>query len=290
MRCLDDRRFDYRAGLKVVTFDEFGDRVDVVAERANTYERVGLRAKRVFIAAGVVPSALIVLASLPALRDLPISIKDSQYFLIPALIMFGLKQDPAMEPRQSLSQIFLEMMEADEQVTHFEIKTYNDFLEAQLRLRLGPVAALVPGLVRHLSRRLVVATGFLHSDHSSALGLRLVEEAGGGRLAVTPHINPAAAAKVRAAARRFRRTARSGGLLALPNTMMSEPGRSFHYGGTFPMMARPRPPASDRLGRPAGLHRVHLVDASVFPTIPATTITLTAMANAHRIASTVAFT
>ena len=30
---------------------------------------------------------------------------------------------------------------------------------------------------------------------------------------------------------------------------------------------------------------IHLVDASVFPTVPATTFTLTIMANAHRIAS-----
>jgi len=30
---------------------------------------------------------------------------------------------------------------------------------------------------------------------------------------------------------------------------------------------------------------VHLLDASVFPSIPATTITLTVMANAHRIAT-----
>jgi choline dehydrogenase-like flavoprotein len=42
---------------------------------------------------------------------------------------------------------------------------------------------------------------------------------------------------------------------------------------------------SDLLGRPMGLARVHLIDASVFPTIPATNITLTLMANAHRIAA-----
>ncbi len=40
-----------------------------------------------------------------------------------------------------------------------------------------------------------------------------------------------------------------------------------------------------RLGRPAGLHRVHLVDSSVFPTVPPTTITYTVMANAQRIAA-----
>jgi len=51
------------------------------------------------------------------------------------------------------------------------------------------------------------------------------------------------------------------------------------------MRERPRDFESDALGRPRGLSRVHVVDAAVFPTIPATTITYTAMANAHRIAS-----
>jgi len=40
---------------------------------------------------------------------------------------------------------------------------------------------------------------------------------------------------------------------------------------------------SDMVGRPASLKRVHLLDASTFPTIPATTITYTAMANSDRI-------
>lgn len=38
------------------------------------------------------------------------------------------------------------------------------------------------------------------------------------------------------------------------------------------------------LGRLPAWRRVHLVDASVFPSIPASTITYTVMASAHRIA------
>ena len=43
--------------------------------------------------------------------------------------------------------------------------------------------------------------------------------------------------------------------------------------------------SSDRLGRVGSWERIHLVDASVFPTVPAMTFGLTVMANAHRIAS-----
>src|SRR5205814_1174871 len=60
-------------------------------------------------------------------------------------------------------------------------------------------------------------------------------------------------------------------------------GRGFHSGGTFPMSARPVATQTDVLGRPAGWQRVHVVDATVLPSIPATTITFSVMANAHRI-------
>jgi choline dehydrogenase-like flavoprotein len=64
---------------------------------------------------------------------------------------------------------------------------------------------------------------------------------------------------------------------------MGMPGRGFHTGGSFPMSAQPRAGESDILGRPYGLQRVHAIDATVLPSIPATTITYTVMANAYRI-------
>lgn len=45
---------------------------------------------------------------------------------------------------------------------------------------------------------------------------------------------------------------------------------------------------TDTLGRPAGAGRIHVVDSSCFPSVPGGAITLTAMANAHRIATAVA--
>ena len=49
------------------------------------------------------------------------------------------------------------------------------------------------------------------------------------------------------------------------------------------MREKPGAFESDRLGRPHGWSRVHAVDATVLPSVPATTITFSVMANAHRI-------
>jgi choline dehydrogenase-like flavoprotein len=74
------------------------------------------------------------------------------------------------------------------------------------------------------------------------------------------------------------------GALPLPMLLqLGKPGRSFHAGGSFPMRSNPGSFETDIWGRPAGWRRVHAVDATVLPSIPATTITLTVMANAYRI-------
>jgi choline dehydrogenase-like flavoprotein len=70
----------------------------------------------------------------------------------------------------------------------------------------------------------------------------------------------------------------------LPMVSLSAPGKSYHFGGSFPHATNPSGRESDVLGRVDPWRSIHLVDASVFPTVSATTFTLTIMANAHRIA------
>ncbi len=72
----------------------------------------------------------------------------------------------------------------------------------------------------------------------------------------------------------------------MPMFRLSAAGKSYHWGGSFRHTAdEPTLFSSDRLGRVGSWQRIHLVDASVFPTVPAMTFGLTVMANAHRIAS-----
>jgi hypothetical protein len=71
----------------------------------------------------------------------------------------------------------------------------------------------------------------------------------------------------------------------LPMTSVSPAAKSYHFGGSFPHSDRRSGLGTDRLGRLDRWDNIHLIDASVFPNVPATTFTLTIMANAHRIAS-----
>jgi hypothetical protein len=92
---------------------------------------------------------------------------------------------------------------------------------------------------------------------------------------------------LRAVLTRLYRSARALDLYpVLPMLRLAAGGKSYHWGGSFPHTnGTSAVLGSDRLGRVGSWQRIHLVDASVFPNVPAMTFTLTIMANAHRIAS-----
>jgi choline dehydrogenase-like flavoprotein len=113
-----------------------------------------------------------------------------------------------------------------------------------------------------------------------------LERAPAPTLRITPEIDRAASGRVRKVVRKLLRHAAALRAMPLePLLQIAPPGRGFHSGGTLPMRAAPQPFESDTLGRPQGWHRLHVVDSSVLPSIPATTITYSVMANAHRIAT-----
>jgi hypothetical protein len=73
------------------------------------------------------------------------------------------------------------------------------------------------------------------------------------------------------------------------HTMLSKkiaPGNSYHYAGSLPMSVTPTQFQTDLNGKLYGKNRVHIVDSSVFPSLPSKNLTYTIMANAYRIAST----
>jgi choline dehydrogenase-like flavoprotein len=136
---------------------------------------------------------------------------------------------------------------------------------------------------------MLVAQGYLHSDHSPSIGIRLEPEPEEDRLELTPIANAESRPMIRRVLGKLTRQARRLGAVPLsPLLQVGTPGRGFHSGGSVPMRRAPGPFECDTLGRPNGWQRVHVVDASVFPSVPATTITFTAMANAHRIATAAA--
>jgi choline dehydrogenase-like flavoprotein len=270
----------YRAGVYVLGFEERGGEVRV---RTREGEITG---DRLFVAGGVLPTTLMALRSLGA-QGRAVRLKDSQHFYLPMLHGWGAGK-PAEEPRHTLAQLFWEIVdrEVDTHTVHVQLYSHNDNYAVDMRQRFGRLADAMGPLIEAMSQRLIVAQAFLHSDASPEIELSLAGGAGSERLDFRRVDNPQTAAAVGRVTRALARTALGAGMAPLtPLVRLGRLGSSFHSGGSLPMRRSPGPLETDVLGRPGGLERVHLVDASVFPSVPATTVTFPVMANAHRIAS-----
>lgn len=274
-------RLHYRSGVTVRSFRESAEGVSLQAVDLSG-KPLTIEAERVFLGAGVLNTTAVLLRSLQ-MYDNPVQIRDSQYFLLPLLRVRG-TAGVVKEPLHTLAQLYLEII--DEAISpysiHLQTYTYNDLFRAPVMAALGPFRKMFP--VETFLGRLMLFQGYLHSVHSAPITAMLERNGEGDVLKLHSAADPGTKKRVLKLAMKLAGLMRRTGVMPLiPLLQMGKPGRGFHSGGSFPMSDVPKPGESDVLGRPYGLRRVHAVDSTVLPSIAATTITYTAMANAWRI-------
>ena len=277
---LNHPNFSYRRNVIVRTLRETGGTIVIEGFDRSTRENLTFTASRAYLAAGVIPTAQIFLRSQNA-YDRPLILRDSQYFLLP-LLLARRARDVHREALHTLSQLFIEINQPQlsRHTVHLQLYSYSDIIGAALEKSLGPLKFLAP----QLAGRMIIIQGFLHSNESATMAMTLKAGNGKDRLELSAVPQPAAHATVKRVVRELLKHSRAlGGMVVPPMLQIADPGRSFHTGGSLPMRSQPGEFECDQLGRPRGWSQLHLVDASVLPSIPATTITFAAMANAHRI-------
>ncbi|HUC67948.1 MAG TPA: hypothetical protein VMA53_21210 [Stellaceae bacterium] len=278
----------YLGGMLVQSLREDADGVELSLCRRGDGAAHAMRFDRVFLGAGAINSTAIMLRSLD-LFDRPVRLKDSRKFALPMVRWRG----HAVEwPHvNSLAGLFIEVRwpRHSPHWVHLQVSAPNDYVLRRLGLPLaGPPGFRIDPRVAAV-RHMLVAWCSLHSSLSDEIELRVNPEGVGGR----PSIGLAVCTNegARHTARRTswalaRLGLRFGTLFLAPFRLTSPAGSTGHLGGSFPMRRSGSDALhSDVIGRPMGLKRIHLVDAATFPSIPATTIALTIMANAERIAS-----
>ena len=277
-----DPRFRYAGGHFATRFRETASGVELEVLRAADRAPARFAGTRLFLGGGCFSTTRLVLESLEWFAR-EVTVLESQYFLIPLLHW---RRFPVTDQRlQTLSQLCLRLRdpEVSPRDVHLLLYTYSPLYRAALD---ATPLRWAPPLRRAALERLLALQGYLHSDVSPRLAVSLRRNAAGPpTLVVEGRARPGTAATVRRVEARVRSLSPLLRASPIPfATRLGPPGKSFHSGGSFPMRRDPGPGDADALGRPAGLARVHLVDASAFPTIPATNLTLSVMANAYRIA------
>ncbi|HYK88112.1 MAG TPA: GMC oxidoreductase [Acidobacteriota bacterium] len=243
------------------------------------------RARKILLAAGLLETTRIVLSSL-RLYDTPLHVLHSDIFTLP-LLRYHPDRAVFHEKMHTLCQLVAKI--EDDLIcahpVHLQFYGFSDLYRRLLALKLGWASYPLAPALRAAAARLFVIFGYLHSSVSSSLTLTL-STGGGLKLHIKGQSNPEAERISRAVAGKL--LLHRGCLRAMPVSLrphLDLPGGGYHSGGVFPMRARPQSLETDRLGRLALLPGVHIVDASVLPTIPACPMAFTVMANAHRIAS-----
>lgn len=268
-------------GFYAIEFEEDAEGVTLSTVNVRDGSLRKMPVGRLFVGMGAIATTRLIARSIKLLNQ-PIRIQDSQYFFFP-LLSYRKAKDLAV--RFTLAEIFLEMLspKISNNYVHFQVYGLSDMFQQTIRSLVPPFFRMSSALDA-IEGRFYLVQGFLHSSESAHLELTVSSpQPTADEIQIRGVANPIAGPVAKRAQAELRRRLVRFGIIPPLSPSMVAPGRSFHAGGSFPMGSKNMPYCSDLLGRPAGLSRTHLLDANTFPSIPATTIAYTAMANSDRV-------
>ncbi|WP_319763590.1 GMC oxidoreductase [Maridesulfovibrio sp.] len=283
-----DGNFTYQKGFLVKRLEPETDGVVIYGTDPKSGQALEpVRVKKAFLAAGVFSTTKIMLESL-GIKEKSVRVLNSDQFYTPLFSMRGMPR-VTEESLHAMCQIFLILRNKglSPYTIHFSLYTYNQLYKQALDGILGPTAGLFSPFVKLFLSRLFFSISYLHSSESSYLEARLKNDAQG-----TMVVNSVAAPEAidvmnRGRMHLLKLSPYTGLVPVLGYKGQKIPGAGNHSGGSFPMKQNPKGLETDSLGRVPGFSNVHLVDASILSSVPATSITFSIMANALRIADCV---
>jgi choline dehydrogenase-like flavoprotein len=273
---------EYLPGNLVERLDEECGKVLVTYQDEDGIRHI-MKFDRVFVAAGAVNSARIVLNSL-GIFDRVLKLSSRGGFVIP---MISLRRIPNEWPnRNTQPGLFMEINgKGLENWVHIQISTENELLLQKLGIGVN-IKSLVDRLKRLIASHIVVLFVNYHSDNAGSYSLWLEKaknrEAANRLHSVHHKLFPQFRVWLLSWMRLFLVFSRIGLFPLFPFARLNS--SAYHVGGTLPMRETPSSEVeTDTLGRISKWKGVHIVDSATFPSLPGTTIGLLTMANAYRI-------
>jgi len=273
--------FNYINDVVVENFSEDKNEVVVHIKNKKNFQLDKVYADRLFVACGAGLSSLLYLRALNK-PGKELYLKDSQHFILPCLLDKPFKGVES-EALHVLCQLKASLTE--ENVSSFPVYlqfyTYMDLYLQEMKNKLRWVFPLVKPFLNSWIRRLVVIQGYLNSKESNQLAIQYQSA---NKFKIKKSQSKSTSTTIRKVVRYLKKHKNELALKPLHFLLMqSLTGQSNHVTGSLPMSDHPQEDEVDIWGRPRHFNRVHFVDGSILPSMPAGPITLTIMANAYRI-------
>lgn len=276
---IENPKLEYRRDFTVTRVESDSDSVLVTCVNRGAQHK--FRCRRVLLGAGATATAQIILNS-PEYSTSKVELSTRGGFLVPVLSLSGLLRFRKSTPHFTLPGIFLEQrIQGFEGHIHSQVSFQNELIDqatqsvksSWLKKLLTKVRPMIGGILvnysSHVSGKYILSDCREVNYNNVIINCEYIPRKPSLRLmfryyfSTTPKLAKA-------------------GLLPLWPLKQWNSG-TYHVGASFPMSNEAEIGRTSMLGQVSGIDRVHLVDCSVFPDIPASTVGLTILANAHRI-------
>ena len=273
--------FTYIQGMVVENFSEKNNYVTVIVKNIKDGHSSAIDCDRLFVACGAGLSSLLYLRALNKPNH-TVYLKDSQHFMLPCLVnkkMNGVMQSSS----HALCQ--LKFSVAHEKIAHYpvylQLYTYMKLFEEEVKSKLKLLYPMAKPWIKPWLARLVVMQGYLDVRESNHLAVQY--QPSGKWTIKADQIKPVAII-IDSLLRHLKQNSHYLALKPLGFLLSkSLVGQSNHVSGSLPMSELPQGDETDIWGRPNFFKKIHFVDGSILPSMPAGPVTLTMMANAYRI-------
>jgi len=277
---------NYLPNFLVQSLSEDMEGVSVFVRKKNSEEIDEMHFDKVLVGAGAVNSTRIVLQS-KKMYDQDIRLLATVTFIAP---VFSFKKVKINFPNVNTQPgIFLEYKVGNqsEHWVHTQISTPNEMVLEKLGVNFNK-KSIIQWIKKRIIEHVFIAHGNMHSDYSNGYFLTLKRNKKGEDVLYSrrEYIKEVDYNVKRSVWKLFRILQRVGFFILIPFVQNSIKTGGFHVGGTMPMKEIPEKNMDTNImGNPKGWNHIHVIDSSLFPSLPGTTIGLLAMANAARIAT-----
>ena len=280
---IKNKNFSYKSGYIVEKLSDNGNFINI--EALHKGKKIKIKSERVYLAAGTLSTTKIICSSYNYFNK-PLYLLDSQYFAAPFLSFKSIGK-LVSEKDYSLSKIFVEINNSKNKKfksSHLQIYTLNNEILKNIESKFLILKPLISLIIKIFSTRLLLVQGYLHSDDSSKLKFILKKKENQEIIELSEKINLKTNNIINNVIETINKKNNIfGGFILKIFKRTGYPGEGNHFGGVFPMKNKPKKFETDVYGRQNFSKRIHIVDSSILPSLPASTITLSVMANAYRI-------